>query len=171
MSDQTQSANNEENNINKSVKQKKFKKNNNQKIIQELTDDIKRIQAEYINYKRRSEEEKQRAVALGKEQAVTVLLPIVDNLERAIAHQPKDIADHAWVKGVAGVEKQLNSQLQGIGLVKIGVVGEEFNPDLHDAVSMQDGDGEKEVITAVVQSGFMLDGRVVRHAMVQVGKQ
>lgn len=171
MSDQEQPFNTEENNVNKPIKQKKFKKNNNQKIIQELTDDIKRIQAEYINYKRRSEEEKQRAVALGKEQAVSVLLPIIDNLERAIVHQPKDIADHAWVKGVAGVEKQLNSQLQGIGLVKIGVVGDEFNPDLHNAVSMQEGDGDKEVITAVLQSGFMLDGKVVRHAMVQVGKQ
>ena len=171
MSDLEQPINTEENNVNKPIKQKKFKKNNNQKIIQELTDDIKRIQAEYINYKRRSEEEKQRAVALGKEQAVSVLLPIIDNLERAIVHQPKDIADHAWVKGVAGVEKQLNSQLQGIGLVKIGVVGDEFNPDLHNAVSMQEGDGDKEVITAVLQSGFMLDGKVVRHAMVQVGKQ
>ena len=171
MSDQEQPINTEENNVNKPIKQKKFKKDNNQKIIQELTDDIKRIQAEYINYKRRSEEEKQRAVALGKEQAVSVLLPIIDNLERAIVHQPKDIADHAWVKGVAGVEKQLNSQLQGIGLVKIGVVGDEFNPDLHNAVSMQEGDGDKEVITAVLQSGFMLDGKVVRHAMVQVGKQ
>ncbi|MBP9820538.1 nucleotide exchange factor GrpE [Candidatus Saccharibacteria bacterium] len=171
MSDQEQPINTEENNVNKPIKQKKFKKNNNQKIIQELTDDIKRIQAEYINYKRRSEEEKQRAVALGKEQAVSVLLPIIDNLERAIVHQPKDIADHAWVKGVAGVEKQLNSQLQGIGLVKIGVVGDEFNPDLHNAVSMQEGDGDKEVITAVLQSGFMLDGKVVRHAMVQVGKK
>lgn len=171
MSDQEQPINTEENNVNKPIKQKKFKKNNNQKIIQELTDDIKRIQAEYINYKRRSEEEKQRAVALGKEQAVSVLLPIIDNLERAIVHQPKDIAEHAWVKGVAGVEKQLNSQLQGIGLVKIGVVGDEFNPDLHNAVSMQEGDGDKEVITAVLQSGFMLDGKVVRHAMVQVGKQ
>ena len=171
MSDLEQPINTEENNVNKPIKQKKFKKNNNQKIIQELKDDIKRIQAEYINYKRRSEEEKQRAVALGKEQAVSVLLPIIDNLERAIVHQPKDIADHAWVKGVAGVEKQLNSQLQGIGLVKIGVVGDEFNPDLHNAVSMQEGDGDKEVITAVLQSGFMLDGKVVRHAMVQVGKQ
>ncbi|MDQ5885567.1 MAG: molecular chaperone GrpE [Patescibacteria group bacterium] len=171
MSDQEQPINTEENNVNKPIKQKKFKKNNNQKIIQELTDDIKRIQAEYINYKRRSEEEKQRAVALGKEQAVSVLLPIIDNLERAIVHQPKDIAEHAWVKGVAGVEKQLNSQLQGIGLVKIGVVGDEFNPDLHNAVSMQEGDGDKEVITAVLQSGFMLDGKVVRHAMVQVGKK
>lgn len=171
MSDLEQPINTEENNVNKPIKQKKFKKNNNQKIIQELTDDIKRIQAEYINYKRRSEEEKQRAVALGKEQAVSVLLPIIDNLERAIVHQPKDIADHAWVKGVAGVEKQLNSQLQGIGLVKIGVVGDEFNPDLHNAVSMQEGDGDKEVITAVLQSGFMLDGKVVRHAMVQVGKK
>ena len=171
MSDLTQPISAEENIVNKPVKQKKFKKNNNQKIIQELTDDIKRIQAEYINYKRRSEEEKQRAVALGKEQAVSVLLPIIDNLERAIVHQPQDIADHAWVKGVAGVEKQLNSQLQGIGLVKIGAVGDEFNPDLHDAVSMQEGDGEKEVITTVLQSGFMLDGKVVRHAMVQVGKQ
>lgn len=171
MSDQTQQTNPEENIVNKPVKQKKFKKNNNPKIIQELTDDIKRIQAEYINYKRRSEEEKQRAVALGKEQSVSVLLPIIDNLERAIAHQPQDIADHAWVKGVVGVEKQLNSQLMGIGLVKIGAVGDEFNPDLHNAVSMQEGDGDKEVITAVLQSGFMLDGKVIRHAMVQVGKQ
>lgn len=171
MSDQSQPINPDENIASKPIKQKKFKKNNNQKVVQELTDDIKRIQAEYINYKRRSEEEKQRAVALGKEQAVAVLLPIIDNLERAIAHQPQDIADHAWVKGVSGVEKQLNSQLQGIGLTKIGAVGDEFNPDLHNAVSMQEGDGDKEVITAVLQSGFILDGKVVRHAMVQVGKQ
>lgn len=150
---------------------KKAKKDLLQQQITELTEDLKRVQAEYINYKRRSEEEKQRALTVGKEQAVSALLPIIDNLDRAIAHQPQDIIDHPWVKGVAGVAKQLDTQLQGIGVQKIGIVGEEFNPNLHDAVSMQEGKGETEVITAVLQTGFSLNGQVIRHAMVQVGKK
>jgi molecular chaperone GrpE len=149
---------------------KQPKKSQKQQIV-ELTDDLKRLQAEFINYKRRSEEDKQRALFVGKENAFKTLLPIIDNLDRAIAHQPDDIKNHPWAKGVASVAKQLESELKTAGLEKYGVVGEVFNPEIHDAVSMLEGDGETEVIAGVAQPGYMLDGLVLRHAVVQVGKQ
>lgn len=139
--------------------------------IEELTHDLQRLQAEFINYKRRVEEDKVKALSLGKEHAFKALIPVIDNLDRALAHQPEDIKDHTWVKGVDSVIKQLESELKTQGLVKYGVVGDVFDPEIHDAVSMQDGDGETEVIIGVAQQGYMLDGLVVRHAMVQVGKK
>lgn len=151
-------------------KPKKVKKNDDKLKIEELTTDLQRLQAEFVNYKNRTAKDKEFAVEFGKEQAVNSLLPILDNLERAIAHEPDDIKDHKWVKGIGAVVKQLESQLSGVGLVKIGKVGDEFNPELHEAVSMVDGDGDKEVIIGVAQVGYMLDGRVIRHAIVQVGK-
>jgi molecular chaperone GrpE len=149
----------------------KAKKPNDKQKIAELTQDLQRLQAEFLNYKNRTAKDKEFAVEFGKEQAVKSLLPTLDNLERALAHEPQDIKDHKWVVGVGAVVKQLEQQLNGIGLVKIGNVGDEFNPNLHDAVSMQDGQGNKEVIIGVAQTGYMLDGRVIRHAMVQVGKK
>ena len=137
----------------------------------ELLESLQRLQAEFINYKRRSEEDKLKAVAAGKEQAMTALISTLDNLERAIAHEPADIKDHAWVKGVSGIAKQLESELKVAGLEKYGKVGDLFDPELHDAVSMIDGDGDQEVIIGVAQAGYKLDGRVIRHAMVQVGKK
>ena len=67
--------------------------------------------------------------------------------------------------------KQLESELKTAGLEKYGIVGEVFNPEIHDAVSMLEGDGETEVIAGVAQPGYMLDGLVIRHAVVQVGKR
>jgi molecular chaperone GrpE len=159
-------------NDNKDSKPKKPKKksDDNQKVA-ELTADLQRLQAEFINYKNRTTKDKEFAVEFGKEQAVSSLLPILDNLERAIAHEPADIKEHPWVKGVGAVVKQLESQLKAIGLVKIGKIGEEFNPDYHEAVSMQDGEGDQEVIIGLAQTGYTLDGRVIRHAIVQVGKK
>lgn len=148
----------------------KAKKTQKQQI-EELTEDLQRLQAEFINFKRRSEEDKAKAVFVGKEQAYKSLLPVLDNLDRALAHQPEDIQEHAWVKGVASVAKQLESELKTTGLEKYGAVGDPFNPEIHDAVSMLDGDGDTEVIVGVAQTGYMLDGLVIRHAVVQVGKQ
>lgn len=152
------------------LKKPKKKSDENQKIA-ELTADLQRLQAEFINYKNRTTKDKEFAVEFGKEQAVSSLLPILDNLERAIAHEPADIKDHSWVKGVGAVVKQLETQLKTIGLVKIGKIGDEFNPDYHEAVSMQDGEGDQEVIIGIAQTGYTLDGRVIRHAIVQVGKK
>lgn len=151
---------------------KKTKKGSgDQKQVEELTNDLKRIQAEFINFKRRSEQDRLKAVVIGREQAVEKLLPILDNLDRALAHEPDDIKEHPWVKGVSAIVKQLESQLSEIGLKKIGLIGDEFDPELHEAVSMVDSEGEKDVIVAVAQVGYMLDGRVIRHAVVQVGRR
>jgi molecular chaperone GrpE len=148
----------------------KSKKPTKDEQITELTADIQRLQAEFINFKRRSEEERVRAVAAGKEQAVTALLPVLDNIERAVAHEPEDIKDHAWVKGVGAVSKQLASQLEAIGLKQIGIVGEPFDPQKHDAIAVDDGEGETEVVSAVLQTGYQFGEQIIRHAMVKVSK-
>ncbi len=148
----------------------KAKKPTKDEQIAELTADLQRLQAEFINFKRRSEEERVRAVAAGKEQAVTALLPVLDNIERAIAHEPADIKDHAWVKGVGAVAGQLEQQLAAIGLHKIGVVGEQFDPQKHDAIAVDEGEGETEVLSAVLQPGYQFGDQIIRHAMVKVTK-
>ena len=148
----------------------KAKKPTKDEQIAELTADLQRLQAEFINFKRRSEEERVRAVATGKEQAVTALLPVLDNIERAIAHEPADIKEHAWVKGVGAVAGQLEQQLAAIGLHKIGVVGEQFDPQKHDAIAVDEGEGETEVISAVLQTGYQFGDQIIRHAMVKVTK-
>lgn len=139
--------------------------------VLELTADLQRVQADFINYRRRAEEDRVRALHTGKEQAVMALLPVLDNIERAIAHEPADIKDHQWVKGIAGVAQQLESQLESIGLRKIGVVGEPFDPNLHDAVGMDDAEGETEVVAVVHQTGYQFGDTIIRPAMVQVTKQ
>lgn len=149
----------------------KAKKPTKDEQLAELTADLQRLQAEFINFKRRSEEERTRAVSAGKEQAVIALLPVLDNIERAVAHEPEDIKDHAWVKGVSAVSKQLGSQLEAIGLVKVGVEGEPFDPEKHDAVAVDEGDGETEVVSAVLQTGYQFGDQIIRHAMVKVTKK
>lgn len=134
----------------------------------ELTADLQRVQADFINFRRRADEDKVRAVQAGKEQAVLALLPVLDNIERAIAHEPADIKDHQWVKGVASIATQLESQLEAIGLKKIGVIGELFNPNLHEAVGMDDSEGDTEVVAAVLQTGYQFGDMIIRPAMVQV---
>lgn len=139
--------------------------------IAELTADLQRLQAEFINFKRRSEEERSRAMQSGKEQAVVMLLPILDNLDRAIKHEPEDIKEHSWVKGIGAVAKQLEAQLESIGLRNLGVVGEDFDPNLHEAVAMEDGDGDAEVIAEVLQTGYIFGDIVLRPAMVRVTRR
>ena len=136
--------------------------------VLELTADLQRVQADFINFRRRAEEDRVRSIAAGKEQAVLALLPVLDNIERAIAHEPEDIKDHKWVQGVSAIAGQLESQLESIGLRKIGVIGEPFNPNLHEAISMDESEGETEVVAAVLQNGFLFGDTVIRPAMVQV---
>ncbi len=140
-------------------------------IINELTADIQKLQAEFANYKRRSEAERLMAVNIGKQQAAISLLPVLDNIERAIAHEPEDIKNHAWVKGISSVASQLESQLEGFGLVKIGVIGEAFDPTIHEAVTMEESDGETEVVADVLQTGYKFGDTVIRPAMVKVTKK
>ena len=138
--------------------------------IQELIADLQRLQAEFMNYKRRVEDERVKLLQTGKEQAVIALLPVIDNIERAVAHEPDDIKNHAWVQGVTALAKQLDGQLEAIGLKAIDDTGEPFNPVRHEAVVMEDGDGETEVIAEVIQTGYQFGDTIIRPAIVKVKK-
>lgn len=139
--------------------------------LEELENDLKRVQAEFVNYKRRSLEERGELLNLGKSEAVIMLLPLLDNISRALAHIPDDLADNAWAAGVTQVAKQADAALKMLGVEKIATVGEPFDPNYHEAVVMEDGTGETEVVTEELQGGYKMGERVLRHAMVKVGRK
>ena len=141
--------------------------------IGELTQDLQRTRADFENYRKRVEAEKQSAHSMGQAKSVMKLLPVIDTIERAIANVPEELADNAWAKGVAGLGKQLDKQLKEIGLEKIDAKpGTLFNPELHQAVQFDEAaDGEKEVIAEELRAGYTLDGAVIRDAMVKVTRR
>jgi molecular chaperone GrpE len=141
-----------------------------QDISEQLTQDIQRIQADFINFKKRAEEDKTRAVSIGKSSVIVDLLPVLDNLDRALAHQPQELAENDWVKGIAGVSKQLQGKLTELGLVRVETVGQEFDPNTMEAVST-DGEGDREIVSEELQAGYMLGDELVRPAMVRVSNQ
>ncbi len=139
----------------------------------ELTLDLQRTRADFENYRKRVESEKQSAQKIGEEKTVTKLLPVIDTIERAVANVPEEIADNAWVKGVTSLTKQLDKQLKDMGLEKInsqpGVI---FNPELHQAIQCDDeAEGETEVVAEELRAGYTLNGDVIRDAMVKVTRQ
>jgi molecular chaperone GrpE len=151
------------------IKPNKPKKSHDQQTkVQELVADLQRIQADFVNYRNRAEEERLKAIQTGKEQAVIAILPILDNIERAINHEPDDIKNHQWVKGVTAIAKQLEAQMEAIGLKPIGKPGEHFNPNLHEAAVCEDGDGANEVVESVIQNGYQFGDTVIRPAIVKV---
>jgi len=144
-----------------------------QHTIDELTLDLQRTRADFENYRKRVEAEKQSAHSMGQAKSVMKLLPVIDTIERAIANVPEELADNAWAKGVAGLGKQLDKQLKEIGLEKIDAKpGTLFNAELHQAVQFdEEADGDKEVVAEELRAGYTLDGTVIRDAMVKVTRQ
>lgn len=139
--------------------------------IEELTADLQRVQADYINFKRRAEEDKQRSIRFGRESAVMALLSSFDDVERALANVPKHLAKDDWALGVKSVAKRLEDGLKAIGVERIDAKGKEFDPELHEAISIEDGDGKKEIVDEILQPGYKMDGEVIRHAMVKVRRK
>lgn len=134
---------------------------------EELIADIQRIQAEFVNFKARSEKERFEAINIGKENTIFELLPVFDNIQRAFQYVPGELVDNPWVKGIISLDKQLNSSLQSMGLDKIETIGKPFDPNTMEAVSVEDGDGE-EIVSEEIQPGYMLNNKVVRPALVKV---
>lgn len=154
-------------------KEKKTPKASSADRIAELTADLQRTRADFENYRKRVDAEKSAAREAGRSSAITKLLPVIDNIERAVAYTPDDIKDHAWVQGVVGLTKNLEKSLDGLGVSRIeSQPGTEFNPDLHEAIQFdEEAEGKKEVIAETLQAGYRLDGHVIRHAMVKVTRQ
>jgi len=139
-----------------------------QQKIGELTEALQRERADAINVRRRTEEDKAKLGDFYKVMILRDLLPALDNLERALKHVPKDLAGHDYVKGVQGVAKQFDESLAQLGVERIKTVGEIFDPRLHEAVHMEDGDGTVEVVCEELQPGYKIGDDVIRHAVVKV---
>jgi molecular chaperone GrpE len=139
----------------------------------EMTQDLQRTRADFENYMKRSEIEKTSAREGGKSSAILKLLPVIDNIERAITYTPVELKDNSWVQGVASLVKNLEKSLDELNLKRIDAKpGTIFNPDLHEAILFdEDSEGEHEVIAEEMQPGYTLNGRPIRHSMVKVTRK
>lgn len=137
----------------------------------DLTEALQRERADATNIRRRHDEQITSLRTTVKAGVVRDLLPILDNFERALKHVPEDIKSHDYVKGVSGVVKQFEKTLEDMGVQRIKTVNEPFDPNLHEAVSMEQGEGDKEVVVEELQPGYKIGDEVLRHAMVKVKTQ
>lgn len=135
--------------------------------VAELTEALQRERADTINIRRRHEEQQAGLKDTVKANVVRDLLPVIDNFERALAHVPKDLENHDYVKGIKVIVTQFEKTLEDIGVRKIKAVGEPFDPLFHEAVATE-GDGDAEVVGEVLQDGYVLADQVLRHAIVKV---
>ena len=136
--------------------------------VVELTEALQRERADATNIRRRHEAEITSLRTRVKANVIHDLLPVIDNFERALKHVPKDLESNDYIKGVQGVVKQFEKTLADIGVERIKTVGENFDPHLHEAVSIEEGGGHHEIISEELQAGYRLGNDVIRHATVKV---
>ncbi len=127
-----------------------------------------RAQADFINYRRRSEQEKEEISKFANSVLMLSLLPILDDLERALTSIPSNLAKLSWVDGVRLIERKLQASLEAQGLSPIKALGEPFDPKFHEAA--MHGKGKEGIVIAELQKGYKLHDRVIRPAMVVVGE-
>ncbi len=127
-----------------------------------------RAQADYLNLKRRTEQERSEMTQFANAMLMRNLLPVLDDLERALENVSERLAGLTWVEGIILIYRKLKAVLEGHGLSEIKSLGEPFDPNLHEAVLY--GEGEEGKVIAELQKGYKLHDRVIRPAMVKVGK-
>lgn len=129
------------------------------KQLAELTNDLQRTRADFENYRKQMDAQKSQAMEYAKQETVQKFLPLLDDLDRAIAATPE----------LKPLEKNLEKTVKELGLAKINSApNTDFNPDLHDAVMMEESDGDKQVIAEELRSGYLYNDAVLRPAMVKV---
>lgn len=136
--------------------------------VREYKERLMRTAAEYDNFRKRTEKEKLQMYSNAMSKAILSILPAVDSLE--MAEKSAEGGNESYKKGLSMVKAQFNEALKKLGVESFGEVGDDFNPDLHNAVShIDDEKNEKEnVVSEVFQKGYKLQDKVIRHAMVQV---
>ncbi|MDD3140003.1 MAG: nucleotide exchange factor GrpE [Lachnospiraceae bacterium] len=150
-------------------KHKKEKKDKKDEKIEELTDRVTRQMAEFDNFRKRTEKEKSAMYEIGAKDVIDKMLPIVDNFERGLQTVPEELIGNPFVDGMEMVYKQLLTTLEEIGVKAIKAVGEEFNPDFHNAVMhVEDEELGENVVAEEFQKGYTYRDNVVRHSMVKV---
>lgn len=148
---------------------KKKKKDKKDEQIEDLNDRLRRQMAEFDNFRKRSEKEKSQMFDMGAKSIIEKVLPVVDNFERGLAAVPEEQKDDAFVTGMDKVYKQMMTEFDSIGVKPIEAVGQEFNPDLHNAVmQVENEEFEPGIVAQELQKGYMYKDTVVRHSMVAV---
>ena len=147
----------------------KKKKDKKDEQIEELNDRVRRQMAEFDNFRKRSEKEKSMMFDMGAKNVIEKILPVVDNFERGFTTVEEADKDDAFVQGMQQVYKQLMTELESIGVTPIEAVGQEFNPDFHNAVmQVESEEFESGIIAQEFMKGYMYKDTVVRHSMVGV---
>jgi molecular chaperone GrpE len=151
------------------------KSNATEDLAQQLGEaiiDLQRTRADFENYRKNAEIAADRKAGVVKNTTLMKIIPIVDDIERATAHLPAELTDNEWAKGVVALREKLLKDLSEMGILKINAApGTVFNPNYHEAVSMDDEGGEQEVVQEELRSGWLVEGEVARPAMVKVVKR
>ena len=153
----------------KKILKKKPKKDKKDEKIEELNDRLMRNLAEFENFRNRSEKEKSAMFEIGAKSVIEKILPVVDNLERGFDGLSDEERETPFVKGIEAVYKQVLTVFEELGVTAIEAVGQEFDPNLHNAVMHDEDDsGETNKVIEEFQKGYMYKDSVVRHSMVKV---
>ena len=148
---------------------KKNKKDKKDEKIEELTDRLTRQMAEFDNFRKRTEKEKSQMYEIGAKDIIKKILRIVDNFERGLGSMNEEEKATPFAEGMEKIYKQLMTTLESLGVKPIDAVGQEFNPDFHNAVMhVEDEELDENIIAEEFQKGYMYRDSVVRHSMVKV---
>lgn len=148
---------------------KKKKKDKKDEQIEELNDRLKRQMAEFENFRKRTEKEKTQMFDMGAKTIIEKILPVVDNFERGLAAVSEDQKNDPFITGMDKIYKQMMAELDAVGVKPIDCIGQEFDPDFHNAVMQVENDElESGTVAQELQKGYMYKDTVVRHSMVSV---
>lgn len=137
--------------------------------IEELNDRLIRNMAEFDNFRKRSEKEKSQMFEIGAKNIIEKILPVIDNFERGLGTITEEEKESSFVQGIEQIYKQFITALEEAGVTAIEAVGQEFNPDFHNAVMHgEDENYGENIISDEFQKGYMYKDTVVRHSMVKV---
>ena len=153
----------------KKLFEKKNKKDKKDEQIAELTDKLKRQLAEFENFRNRTDKEKSQMYAVGAKDVIEKILPVIDNFERGLKSIPEDQKDGPVASGMEMIYKQLITVLTDLGVTPIEAVGQEFDPNFHNAVMhAEDEELGENTVSEEFQKGYKYKDAVLRHSMVKV---
>ncbi len=153
----------------KKKKEKKEKKDKRDEQIANLEDRVLRQQAEFINFRNRTEKEKTQMFEVGAKSVLEKILPVVDNLERGLAMLTDEQREEPFAQGMDKIYKQLMQTLSDLGVSPLEAAGKEFNPEFHNAVMhVEDESLGENVVAEELQKGYLYRDSVLRHSMVKV---
>ena len=148
---------------------RKNKKDKKDEKIEELSEKVMRQMAEFDNFRKRTEKEKSQMYEIGAKDVIEKILPVVDNFERGLNAVPEEDKEDPIAQGMEKIYKQLMTVLEGLEVKPIEAVGNEFNPDFHNAVMHEENEEYGEnIVTEEFQKGYTYRDSVVRHSMVKV---